>query len=39
MISPDDKTDITNNLIQGNSTRMVAILGMHDQNVLADVTA
>jgi hypothetical protein len=35
----DDKTDITNNLLQGDSTRIVAILDVHDQNVPADVMA
>jgi hypothetical protein len=39
VVSLDDKTDIMNNLLQGDSTRIVAILGMPDQNVPADVMA
>jgi hypothetical protein len=39
VVSLDGKTDVTNNLLQGDSIRIVTILGMYDQNVLADVMA
>ena len=39
MVSLDNKIDIKNDLLQGDSARIVAILGMRDQSVPADVVA